>query len=301
MNKENDDPTSAAGRKPPAASRQPQLLPREEYVEQAYFFGILQERIPQNLPIQDVMEQVRQEILATTNLPLAIEYLLTELRHSGCITPAMRRLKHYFTPYQTFVIESAENEQGRFDMRIAVQILRAEAAYRAENPTPQGSFLFQFETLARNRLSYDAGLKAMSDDPIYDEGWHEWILTVRRQIGLVDFSDLLYVRSEYYLMRQGLSRSIAEPEKPILFGEKEGKIAWANRRKEMLYLFSALQRQLGYPSVPRPQPTDQAPQLIPQLLRRLERMEARMKLLEEEQRKGAIDLEKFYKRPEDGL
>jgi hypothetical protein len=118
----------------------------------------------------------------------------------------MRRLNHYFTPFQTFIVESAENEQGRFDMRIAVQILRAEAAYRAEHPTPQGSFLFQFETLARNRLSYDAGLKAMSDDPIYDGGWREWILTVRRQIGLVDFSDLLYVRSQYYLTRPGLSR-----------------------------------------------------------------------------------------------
>jgi len=288
--------SSSVSHQPPAA----RLLPREEYVEQAYFFGILQERIPQNQPIQDVMEQVRQEVLATTNLPLAIEYLLTELRHSGSITPAMRRLQHYFTAYQTFVIESAENEQGRFDMRVAVQILRAEAAYRAENPSPQGSFLFQFETLARNRLSYDAGLKAMSDDPIYDAGWRDWILTVRRQIGLVDFSDLLYVRSEYYLSRQGLKRSLAELEKPILFGEKEGKIAWANRRKEMLYLFSALQRQLGYPTVPRLQPVDQTPQLIPQLLRRLERMEARMKLLEEEQRKGAIDLDKFYKRPEEG-
>jgi len=272
------------------------MLEREEYVEQAYFFGILQERIPQNLPIQDVLEQVRQEVLATTKLPLAIDYMLTELRHSGAIAPAMRRLLHYFTEFQTFIMESAENEQGRFDMRIAVQILRTEAAYRAESPSPQGSFLFQFETLARNRLSYDAGLKAMSQDPIYDADWREWILTVRRQIGIVDFPDLVYVRSQHYLTRQGLSRSYSEPEKPILFGEKEGKIAWANRRKELLYLFSALQRQLGYPSVPRPQPVDQTPALIPQLLRRLERMETRMKLLEEEQRKGGIDLDKFYKR-----
>ena len=38
----------------------------------------------------------------------------------------------------------------------------------------------------------------------------------------------------------------------MLFGEKEGRIAMANRRKDPLYLFSALQRHLGYPSVPRP-------------------------------------------------
>jgi hypothetical protein len=121
MTNEHDD------RKPQTTSRKPPMLLREEYVEQAYFFGILQERLPQNLPIQEVLAQVRQEVLATTNLPLAIDFLLTELRHSGSISPAMRRLKHYFTPYQTFVVESAENEQGRFDMRIAVQILRADA------------------------------------------------------------------------------------------------------------------------------------------------------------------------------
>jgi hypothetical protein len=40
MKKEHDD------RPPQAASRKPPMLQREEYVEQAYFFGILQERIP---------------------------------------------------------------------------------------------------------------------------------------------------------------------------------------------------------------------------------------------------------------
>ena len=42
-------------------------------------------------------------------------------------------------------------------------------------------------------------------------------------------------------------RTVAPPEKPMLFGEKEGKIAWANRKKDPLYLFAALQRHLGYP------------------------------------------------------
>jgi hypothetical protein len=50
------------------------------------------------------------------------------------------------------------------------------------------------------------------------------------------------------------------------------------------------------PVVPRPKPADDAPQLIPTLLRRAERLEARLKLLEEEQ-KGAIDLTKLYKKP----
>ena len=38
---------------------------------------------------------------------------------------------------------------------------------------------------------------------------------------------------------------------PPLFGEKEGKIAKASRGRDPLFLFAALQRQLGYPEVPR--------------------------------------------------
>ncbi|GIW95773.1 MAG: hypothetical protein KatS3mg110_3814 [Pirellulaceae bacterium] len=276
------------------------MLEREEYIEQAYFFNLLHERIPQSVPLQDVLQQAKQELLASTRLPLAVDYLLTELNHSGAMSPAMRRLGHYFTAFQTFIIESAEDERGRFDMRIAVQVLKAEAEYRAGNPTPQGSFVFQFETLARNRLSYDRGLAAMAEDPIYSPEWREWILTVRRQIGLIDFADLLYVRSAYYWMRQSVGGQPVTPTKPVLFGEKEGKIAWANRRKDPLYLFAALQRQLGYPKVPRPTPPDSPADLVPQLLRRLERLELRLRMLEEEQRHGAIDFQKLQQYYQEG-
>ena len=34
--------------------------------------------------------------------------------------------------------------------------------------------------------------------------------------------------------------------------------------------------------------------MLPQLMRRLERMEVRLKMMEEEQREGAVDLTKFY-------
>jgi hypothetical protein len=276
------------------------MLEREEYIEQAHLFQLLHDRLPDSVPLQDVLEQARQELLATTKLPMAVDFFLAEMRHSGYLAPAMKRLAHYFAPFQTYIMEAAEDERGRFDIRVAVQILRAEATYRAQPATRQGLFLFQFETLARNRLSYDRGLYAISQDPFYDADWQEWILTVRRQIGLVDFADLIYVRSEYALRMSQLRGKEASPEKAILFGEKEGRIAWANRRKDPLYLFAALQRQLGYPPVPRLQPIDQTPQLIPQLLRRIDRLETRLKLMEDEQRKGAIDLPKFYQRP-DGL
>jgi hypothetical protein len=273
------------------------MLDREEYIEQEHFFRVVGERLEENLPMQELFHQLRQEVLATAKLPMAISYLLTEMKHSGVFAPAMARLKHYFTSFQTYLVQEAEEERGRFDMRVAMAVLRAEAGYRAQEPTRQGMFLFQFEVLSRNRLRYDRGLAAIADDPIYDENWKEWILTVRRQIGVVDFADMLYVRSELYAQdaaRRG--KPLEQSQAQLLFGAREGKIAWANRRKDPLYLFAALQRQLGYPKAPRPPKRDATPELIPQLMRRVERLETRIKLLEEDQ-KGGFDLTKFYQSP----
>jgi hypothetical protein len=53
---------------------------------------------------------------------------------------------------------------------------------------------------------------------------------------------------------------------------------------------------LGYPEAPRPPKPDESPQLVPLLLKRVDRLEARMKLVEEEL-KGGIDLTRFYGDP----
>jgi hypothetical protein len=273
------------------------LLEREEYIEQAYFFRTLAERMRQNAATQDLLGAIRDEILSTTRLPLAIDFMAGELRLVGMMSPAMAKLSHYFAPFQTYVMSEAESERGRFDFYVALEILHREALYRAEGATPQGIFLFQFETLCRNRLGYDRGLAAMADDPLFNADWREWILTVRRQVGIIDFADLLYVRSAQYLHERARREGGAvEPERPVLFGEKEGKIAYANRYKDPLLLFAALARQLGYPTVPRPEPIDEVRHTLPALLRRMERLEARIKLLEEEQ-KGGIDLKKFLGPP----
>ncbi len=272
------------------------MLNREEYVEQAYFFRILGERLPQNMPLQDLLAQARDEVLSTTKLPLALGFLLTELNHAGTVGTAMARLRHYFTPFQTYLVNEAENERGRFDMRVAVEVLRKEADYRASEPTRPGIFLYQFETLCRNRLRYDHGLLAISEDPAFDDDWRKWIIKVRRQIGMIDFADMVYVCSKHYLLQQAKrGKTTAETDGPVLFGENEGRIALANRHKDPLYLFSALQRQLGYPAVPRPKPREDVSEAIPRIMRRLERLEVRLKLLEDEQR-GGIDLQDFYKK-----
>lgn len=270
------------------------MLDREEYIEQAYFFKSLAERLPQNEPMQELLENVKEEVLATTKLPMALDFMLAELKHSGNVHSAMARLPHYFTPFQTYIMQAAEDDHSRFDMRMAVEILRFEAWYKGNGATTQGLFLYQFEVLSRHRLRYDRGMAAMAADPIYDAQWTEFIRSTRLQIGIVDLADLVYVRSEEYQRRRESGDEGPEsPEMPVLFGSKEGRIALANRRKDPLFLFAAMQRQLGYPAVPRVQPIDPTPELIPQLLRRMERMEVRLKLMEEEQ-KGGIDITKFY-------
>lgn len=269
-------------------------LPREEYVEQTHLFRSLSNRLDSSDPLQDLLFHAREEILATTKLPMAIDYLLAELNHVGTMSSAMEKLPHYFTTFQTYIVSEAENETGRFDMRSCLAILEHEANFRAQGVVPASLFFFQFETLCRNRLSYDYGLSAISGDPIYDHGWRDWILKVRHQIGIVDLADLVFVHSEYREIRQDQDDSRYEKVEPVLFDERVGRIALANRNKEPLYFFAALQRQIGYPEVPKPKRQNTDADLLPKMQRTLERIEVRLKLLEDEQRGKGIDLSQFY-------
>ena len=274
------------------------MLDRDEYVEQAHLFKILAERNALGIATQELLGLVREEVLSTTKLPMAIDFLLGELKLNGVFHTAMAKLSHYFSPFQTFVIAEAENDVGRFDMILALQVLAREAEYRAKGATAQGIFLYEFESLARNRLGYDRGLKAIACDEIFDSAWRDWIAIVRHQIGLVDFADLIYVRSKHYVRRMtdALAGDADTAGRPVLFGDGEGRIALANRGKDLLSLFSALHRHLGYPEVPRPAKPDESPQLVPLLQRRIEKLETRLKLVEEEV-KGGIDITDYYLDP----
>ncbi len=270
------------------------VLDREEYIEQAYFFRTFRERLASNLAAQDLLGQVHDEILSTTRLPYAIQFLATELKHSGLLSSGFERLAHYFTPYQAFIVRQAEEDKLRFSMDTAILVLEREAEYRAKQVTPQGLFVYQFEVLCRNRLGYDEGLRRMARDPYYDRAWQEYMELVRRQVGLVDFADLVFLRSHLYVTDQRRQDPGYEPPLEPLFGEKEGKIARANRGKDPLYLFSALQRQLGYPEVPRPRPRDDTAARLDLILAKLRELEARVKLVEGEVR-GQVDLGQFGK------
>ncbi|MBY0514094.1 MAG: hypothetical protein K2P78_09315 [Gemmataceae bacterium] len=270
------------------------ILDREEYVEQAYFFRLFRERLAENMPAQDILERAHEEVLSSTRLPYAIQFLGTEMRHTGLVANGFAKLPHYFTRYQAFVVKQAEEEGSRFPMTTALLVLEREALYKAGTSTMPGLFVYQFEALSRNRLGYVDGLTAMAADPHYDAEWRAYIETVRRQVGVIDFADLVFVRSELYAAEQRRKdREYVSPVPPI-FGEKEGKIARASRGRDPLYLFAALQRQLGYPEVPKYAVKDDLATKFEAIQKKLKDLEARLRLAEAELR-GTIDLSQFGK------
>lgn len=272
------------------------VLDREEYIEQVYFFRTFRERLEQNVATQDILSAIHEEILSTTRLPMAIEFLHGEILHNGRLSEAMTRLAHYFAPFQAYVFSRAEEDKSKFDQFTALMILEREAEYRATVASPAGLFIYQFECVSRNRLGYEKGLQAIAQDPMYDENWRNWIQKCRRQLGAVDFADLIYFASQQYVIDQ--RRQLNDPElganAAILFGAKEGRIARANQGRDPLYMFAAFQRQLGYPAVPRPPRSARDDQLSPAALNaRLILLEKKVSLIDAEV-KGDLVLDQFY-------
>jgi hypothetical protein len=274
------------------------VLEREEYIEQAYFFHAFRERLLDGLPAQDILARIGDELLSTTRLPLAVSFLFTEIRGTGLMGPAMARISHYFTPFQTHVIDQAEHDVSRFAMEQALLVLEREARFKADNPSLPALFVFQFEALSRNRLGYTKGLAAMAADPFYTEEWQDYILTLRTRLGDVDFADLVFVRSEYFLNERKRLNPEFVPKFPALFGEKEGKIARANRGRDPMYLFSALQRQLGYPEVPRPRRPDELEARVLLLEQKIAQLENRLKAAESGMQQDDV-LSQVMVKPED--
>jgi hypothetical protein len=274
------------------------VLEREEYIEQAYFFHTFRERLVDGLPSQDILARIGEELLSTTRLPLAVSFLCSEVKVLGLMGPAMARISHYFTPFQTHVISQAEHDTSRFAMEQALLVLEREAKFKSESPSLPALFVFQFEALARNRLGYTQGLAAMAADPIYTEDWQDYILTLRTRLGDVDFADLIYVRSEQFVKERRQLNPDFTPKFPTLFGEKEGKIARANRGRDPMYLFSALQRQLGYPEVPRPKRPDELEARVLLLEQKIAQLENRLKVAETDVQQD-VDLAQVLVKPED--
>jgi hypothetical protein len=265
---------------------------REEYVEQAYFFRTCRDRQGEGRPIQEILDQIHQEILSTTKLPFAIQFMVAELKHSGLLSAACERLSHYFTPFQAFVLAQSESDNNRLTFEQATMILEREATYRATEPAPAGLFVFQIEALSRNRLGYLEGLRRMAMDGAFDEDWCEYFDVVRNQLGVRELPELVFVRSESFVMEKRREEPDYEPSFAILFGEKEGRIARANIGRDPNFFFAALQRQLGYPEVPRSPKQDSLGARLDKMTRMIQRLEEKLRVVEQEVR-GGVDLSPF--------
>ncbi len=267
---------------------------RDECIEQVYFFRTFRERLGENLAAQDVLARLHEEILTTTRLPMAVEFLAAEVKHTGLLHTGFEKLPHYFTPFQSFLVRQAEEPRTKFTTGGALHVLEQEARYKAGSPTPAGLFVFQFESLSRHRLGFDEGLRAVEGDPFYPKVWKDYVDLVRRQVGVFDFCDLVYLRSTLYVSDQKRNDPAYEPPVPPLYGDKEGKIAKASRGRDPLFLFAALQRQLNYPEVPKPRAKDDLSAKLDLVLTKLRDLENRLKLAEGELR-GSIDWTQFGK------
>lgn len=275
------------------------VLDREEYVEQAYFFRALRDRLADGQPAQQVLEHIEEELLSVTKLPLAVQFLRGEIKHRGLLGEAFSLLPHYFTPFQAFVLDRAEADGSKFTYDLALLILERLAEYRAGDPSPAGQFVFQLEAISRNRLGYADGLRSMEGDDFFAERWREYLRVVRHQLGMRDVAELIFARSDHYCGLRRRSEPDYEPPFAILFGEKEGKIAAANRGKDPMFLFATLQRQLGYPEVPRAPRADPQVNFFDTLERRIKTLETKLTFLEGEVT-GKMDMAQFYVAKEEG-
>ncbi len=66
------------------------MLTQEEQIEQAFFFKSLRERLGDSVAMQELLPALREETLITTKLPMAIDFLMSELIHQGVMAPAMQ-------------------------------------------------------------------------------------------------------------------------------------------------------------------------------------------------------------------
>ena len=136
---------------------------------------------------------------------------------------------------------------------------------------------------------------------------------------MVDIADVIYVHSEYYWQRQRTARADSTAAR----GPRECRRAATeerarHRRQRTTPSSSSASAKAASPwpiarrircscsprctgswatrRCPASKPADKEQALLPQLARRLEQLEMRLKIIEEEQR-GGLDLTKFYEQP----
>ena len=201
------------------------VLDRDEYVEQAYLFRAFRDRLADNLPAQDILTRVHEELLSSTRLPYAVQFLVAELKHSGLLASGFEKLPHYFTPFRR--LSSGKQKRNRALPMTTLCSSWSASALQSRDSNEAGLVHIPVRDDRRNRLGYLGGTAA-SRDPLYDGEWRAFVSGSKpRQVGDMDFADLVYLRSELYVQEQR-RESIVRTFTNALFGEKEGKIAKAS-------------------------------------------------------------------------
>ena len=275
------------------------VLEREEYIEQAYFFHSFRERLVDGLPAQEILARISEELLSTTKLPLAVSFLYAEIKGSGLMAPAMTRIGHYFTAFQTHVIGQAEIAMSRFSMEQALLILEREAKYKSEDPSLAGLFIFQFESLSRNRLGYTRGLAAMAAGPVLPRGLarlypHAPDPAGRRRFRRPDLRALDVLRARTTEDQPRVRAQVSRPSSASAKARSPGPTAAATRctcsRPSSASLAIPRSRAPAVPTSSRP-----ASLLLEQKIAQLEN---RIKLAESEINQD-VDLSQVMVKPED--
>ena len=152
-------------------------------------------------------------------------------------------------------MQQTEDERKQFTLRSDFSSLSARGGYRAAQPTQPGLFVYHFRSARPQSLGYDEGLTAMRGDPFYDPDWRDFLALVQAPDRRGRFRRYRVFALAVLCAGSAVVGRLCSAGLALVWRE-EGKIAKANRGRDPLYLFAALQRQLGYPEVPRSKPKD---------------------------------------------
>ena len=121
---------------------------------------------------------------------------------------------------------------SRFSMEQALLILEREAKYKSENPARRPVHFPVRVSVAKPAGLHPGTGAAMSADPLYTEDWRDYILMLQTRLGDVDFAKPHPSYYAHFVKERRKTNPEFEPKYPTLFGEREGKIARANRGRD---------------------------------------------------------------------
>ena len=271
------------------------VLDREEYIEQAYFFRASASGSPTTCRPRTSSPRLHEELLTTTRLPYAVQFLAAEIKHTGPARQRVREAAALLHPFQAFVIRQAEEEKQRFPMADGAAGAGTRGRVPGRAADQPGLFVYQFETIARNRLGYIDGLAAMAADPLYDADWRATSTSSAGRSATSTSRDLVYLRSELYVTEQRRANPAYEPSRAAALRREGGEDRQGQPRPRPAV---PVRRAAAATRLPRgaavTQRDDGKTRSWSKIETKLRELETRLKLAEGELR-GNIDLSQFGK------